>query len=252
MIPEESVQDLFLKKVREHHQLSEDLRKLAKQLDERSLVELVYEIFLSGYDQHMEHTRHYQAARRGLDGIKKYLDGPLLDVSCGTGELLHYLANDINSRDWEVVANDISPPMQAIARQKLEGKINRITFTSYDARDLPWEGYFKTILCSYSIHGFPADDADGRKSKLLEKMAKVLAFGGHLIFLEEFPPQITPSPYLPPAINLLLPDTETPVHIDLSGGQLESLAELAGFQPGPVHEIVIDDKHHLYTLVLKK
>lgn len=250
MTQEESERDLFLKKVREHHQLTEDLRKLAKQLPERSLVELVYEVFSQGYDQHMEHTGHYRAARMGLDCTKEYLVGPILDVSCGTGEILHYLANDINSRDWEVVANDISTSMQAIARQKLEGKINRILFTSYDVRDLPWESYFKTILCSYSIHGFP--DAHGGKLRVLEKMAKVLTAGGHLIFLEEFPPRITSSPYLPPAVTLLLPDTETPVHIDLSGGRLESLAELAGFQPGSVNEMAIDDKHRLYTMVFKK
>ncbi len=251
MIQKESTRNLLLKKIEEHQQLSEDLRNLAKQLDERSLVELVYEIFSQGYDQHMEYTNHYRAARRGLDHLKKYLGSPFLDISCGTGELLHYLANDINSQNLEVVANDISAPMQAIARQKLGGKINRITFTSHDVRNLPWEGYFKTMLCSYSFHGFQAD-AHGRKSGLLKKMYRALASGGHLIFLEEFPPQITPSPYLPPAINLFLPDTETPVHIDFGGGWLEVSAKDAGFQPISVSDYFIDNKHRLYTLVLKK
>lgn len=247
----QALRDSLLQRISAHQSTSDEIKELASLLGERGVVELVYEIFSSRYDQHMEYTGHYQVVRREIDHLTKYVEGPLLDVSCGTGEILHYLANAINSKGIEVVANDISEPMKKIAEKKLKEKIKKLEFTSWEVRDIPSDGRFRTILCSYSIHGFPTDE-NGAKSTVLKAMAKALDSGGHLLFLEEYPPRITYSPYLPPAVSLLLPDTETPIEIDLSGGMLECSATLWGFKPVIVTESRIDDKHNLYTLVLRK
>lgn len=130
----------------------------------------LYREWAGNYDRHMRETNHYQTMERLLDIILTRIPGiapnrcyEILDPACGTGNSEEYLSS--RRPDLFFVANDISPDMLNIARQKLQGNKN-IWFTNWDMRkisanlkhkfpNLPSEfprGAFATILLSYTMY----------------------------------------------------------------------------------------------------
>lgn len=90
------------------------------------------------------------------------VDGPVLDVGCGTGELASFLA----TRGHDVLGIDLSP--RAVDQAKAKARWRRISgahFLVWDALDLPEltrHGFrFRTVTDSARFHVLPARDRDG-------------------------------------------------------------------------------------------
>lgn len=76
----------------------------------------------------------------------------ILDVGCGTGILLSQVKEGNT-----LCGLDLSPGMIEQAKTKLGDRAELIVG---DAERLPWpEGFFDTILCSFSFHHYPKPDA---------------------------------------------------------------------------------------------
>ncbi len=96
----------------------------------------------------------------------------LLDVSCGTGELLKTLARKPGK--WYGV--DISPEMLAVARKKLpasvvlkEALVHRLPFP---------DNYFEYVVSTEAFHHYD------RQQKALKEMARVTKNGGKVIIVD--------------------------------------------------------------------
>ncbi|MUV61670.1 class I SAM-dependent methyltransferase [Halobacterium sp. CBA1126] len=102
------------------------------------------------------------------------LDGPVLDVGCGTGELALFLA----ARGFDVLGVDLSPVAVQQARQKARYRRVPASFLVWDALDLPAiaaAGFsFRTVLDSAMFHVL----GDRERDQFVAGLADVLAPGG--------------------------------------------------------------------------
>lgn len=108
------------------------------------------------------------------------VEGPVLDVGCGTGELALFLARMGN----DVLGIDISP--RAIDQAKAKARWRRIPrahFLVWDALDLPRlaeRGFrFRTVTDSAMFHVLAERDRDG----FVDGLETVLAPGGRYLVL---------------------------------------------------------------------
>ncbi len=114
----------------------------------------------------------------------------VLDLGCGTGELLHKIA-----ARWPETACagvDLSPNMVTVAREKLGP---RAEIALGDAEALPFpDGRFQTVVCCDSFHHYP------RPGAVLEEVRRVLQPGGVFLLGDCTAPAVLRS-----GMNLLLP-----------------------------------------------
>jgi len=130
---------------------------------------------------------HYDASYAGkhsrtmyegvLQNISMFPHNTILDVGCGTGNLLSTIPRETATRLYGV---DLSPEMVRLAGQKLgpdaEIKVG-------DSEDLPWPvSSFDIVCCTDSFHHYP------RPEKVLQEMKRVLKPGGHLIIGDPWAP----------------------------------------------------------------
>lgn len=121
-----------------------------------------------------------------LTGIMDQLSGltnldSILDIGCGTGELLFQLQSRI---DADLVVLDLSSNMLKIARQKLG---NNVELRQGDAENLPWEaGSFDLICCTLSFHHYP------QPKQTVAEMRRVLKPGGTLLLADITFPRLAP------------------------------------------------------------
>lgn len=95
----------------------------------------------------------------------------VLDVGCGTGELMSQVILEDSSR--EVVGIDLSEEMIKVAKMKIKDKGKLILG---DAENLPFQdNYFDIVYCNDSFHHYP------QPMKALSEMNRVLKVGGTLI-----------------------------------------------------------------------
>ena len=101
----------------------------------------------------------------------------ILDVGCGTGEILSTLA----SKKGLILAGiDISPEIIKIASEKANRNID---FKIGDAEELPWkENCFDLIICTYSFHHYP------RPEIALREMQRVLKPKGQVMIGDSWAP----------------------------------------------------------------
>lgn len=94
----------------------------------------------------------------------------LLDVGCGTGNVLMKL---IKSNNIELYGLDISEEMIKVAKNNLG---NRAELKIADSESMPWEdNKFDVIVCNASFHHYP------NPRKVLLEMRRVLKSDGSLI-----------------------------------------------------------------------
>jgi len=110
--------------------------------------------------------------------LEKTVAGPvrLLDIGCGTGQLLEELASLYLREKLELTGIDGSRKMIEIAQKK---KISGISFLTGDVHNLPFsEHSFQFITC---CHSFPyyRDQAGA-----LKEMARILKPGGSLLLIQ--------------------------------------------------------------------
>lgn len=120
--------------------------------------------------------------KRALRGIQ----GNVLDVACGTGDM----AVSLVERGCTVTGVDISEEMLAIARQKAP----MVTFMIADAEHLPFpDASFDAVTCAFGVRNFV------HLEQGLNEMLRVLKPGGQLVILELATPD---SPVVKPFYNL--------------------------------------------------
>lgn len=96
-------------------------------------------------------------------------DDILLDLSCGTGLLASQLIDRGFTFD-RIVLNDLSEEMLSIARQRLEGKSKKISFSNHTASALPFPSRsFTKIICLNSFHHYPDQSSAVRECHRLLK-----------------------------------------------------------------------------------
>ena len=105
--------------------------------------------------------------KRALRGIQ----GNVLDVACGTGDM----AVSLVERGCTVTGVDISEEMLAIARQKAP----IVTFMIADAEHLPFpDASFDAVTCAFGVRNFVHLEPG------LHEMLRVLKPGGRMVILE--------------------------------------------------------------------
>ena len=105
----------------------------------------------------------------------------LLDVGCGTANLLAVLAADADA--VELVGLDYSPEMVQRAEAKLRSfdEADRLRVVHGDAEHLPFEsGAFDVLTCCNSFHHYP------HQAAVLREFHRVLRPGGVLILIDGF------------------------------------------------------------------
>lgn len=114
------------------------------------------------------------------------LQGNVLDVACGTGDMVVSLAE----RGCMVTGVDISEEMLAIAKRKAKsGKL-----IVADAEHLPFEDEaFDAVTCAFGVRNFVHLEQE------LSEMLRVLKPGGAMVILELATPD---SPLVKPFYNL--------------------------------------------------
>jgi SAM-dependent methyltransferase len=117
--------------------------------------------------------------------------GSLLDVACGTGKHLEFLAES-----FDVEGLDISEELLALARERLPD----VPLHCGDMRSFRLPRRFDAITCLFSAIGYMTDVDD--LVRALETMADHLNSGGLLIV----EPWITPDEWRPNTVHALLVD----------------------------------------------
>lgn len=100
----------------------------------------------------------------------------VLDLACGTGELLRRVAED--TPEARLTGVDLAPGMVARARQKLSS-VSGTRIDQADAHDLPFEdNAFDVIVCANTFHYFTHPKA------VLEEVHRVLRPSGRFVVLD--------------------------------------------------------------------
>lgn len=103
-------------------------------------------------------------------------DERVLDLACGTGELLHRIAR--RTPTAELVGVDLAPAMLERAREKLSG-VPGAQLRRADSHDLPLaDDAFDVILCANTFHYFT------QPSVVLAEARRVLRPEGRLVLLD--------------------------------------------------------------------
>lgn len=104
--------------------------------------------------------------------------GRVLDVGCGTGNLLRHVGQDALGMD-EYVGVDLSPGMLRVARAKAAASSLRAEWITADAGKLPLrDASFDTVVTASALHYW--DDLDAG----LAEIRRVLRPDGHLLLAD--------------------------------------------------------------------
>lgn len=100
----------------------------------------------------------------------------VLDLACGTGELLHRLAQNVPGAELRGI--DISSEMVDRARRKL-ATASRARVQQADAHDLPFaDSSFDVVVCASTFHYFTHPRA------VLAEVSRVCRSGGRLVLVD--------------------------------------------------------------------
>lgn len=116
----------------------------------------------------------------------KGLHGHVLDVACGTGDMVL----ELQKRGCSVTGVDLSNEMVAIAKRKVESGKWRVA----DAEQLPFpDESFDAVTCAFGVRNFV------HLEQGLHEMLRVLKPGGRMVILELATPD---SSFIRPFYNL--------------------------------------------------
>lgn len=103
------------------------------------------------------------------------LHGKVLDVACGTGDMVVELLRTRHAASLQVTGVDLSEEMLAIAKRKVESGEWRVA----DAEHLPFEdASFDAVTCAFGVRNFV------HLEQGLSEMLRVLKPGGRMVILE--------------------------------------------------------------------
>lgn len=109
-----------------------------------------------------------------LEALKKNIDGKLLDVGCGTGNILCELVNGKR----ELFGIDLSENMVRECSKRMEGNAE---IKVADAEHMPYkDNFFDVLICNASFHHYPHPE------EVLKEMKRVIKSGGKLFIGEGY------------------------------------------------------------------
>lgn len=118
------------------------------------------------------------------------LHGKVLDVACGTGDMVVELLRTRHAASLQVTGVDLSEEMLAIAKRKAPQAEYRLA----DAEHLPFgDASFDAVTCAFGVRNFV------HLEQGLSEMLRVLKPGGRMVILELATPD---SPLVRPFYNL--------------------------------------------------
>ena len=163
-------------------------------------------------------SRHIRAIqKRVVRTMRPAEDATVLDVGCGTGEGVRYLARWV--KRGFLAGLDLSPQMIEVARRKLPDQ-SRMDLRVGGADQLPWpDSFFDQVMCTFTLHHIPRPD------RALTEIQRVLKPGGRLFLVD----LIFPKPLWRPLNWLLMLAERAELQVQTS----ESLSRL--FLQAPFH-----------------
>ncbi|MDD3417882.1 MAG: class I SAM-dependent methyltransferase [Lachnospiraceae bacterium] len=109
-----------------------------------------------------------------LEELEKDAEGKLLDVGCGTGNILCKLVNGKR----QLFGIDLSENMVEESKKRMEGNAD---IKVADAEHIPYkDNFFDTLICNASFHHYPHPE------EVLKEMKRVLKSGGKLLIGEGY------------------------------------------------------------------
>ncbi|WP_160690370.1 class I SAM-dependent methyltransferase [Clostridium sp. C2-6-12] len=109
-----------------------------------------------------------------LEEIKENSEGKLLDVGCGTGNILCKLVNGKR----ELFGIDLSENMVKECKKRME---DNAEIKVADAEHMPYkDNFFDVLICNASFHHYPHPE------EVLKEMKRVLKSGGRLLIGEGY------------------------------------------------------------------
>lgn len=102
----------------------------------------------AGYERISGLQRHL--AREVLRGMEFRSNERVLDVGCGDGYVTRLIAARLP--DGTIIGVDASPRMIEVARARPDPPGAVVTFLVADARELPFDGEFDTVVCFNALH----------------------------------------------------------------------------------------------------
>lgn len=184
-----------------------DINQTAKLLRE-------YTALASTYDQRWS-TYINASLQMMLEKISDLPAGNMLDVACGTGQLLELIAD--RSDHPELVGVDRVPAMLDVARHRLG---QRATFIEGEAAQLPFDdAHFQLLTSSNALHYFPDVDA------ALREFRRVISPQGNLVIMDW-----CRDYFWMRVLNRVLPWTQHAHARTFSSNELTKILSQAGFK----------------------
>jgi ubiquinone/menaquinone biosynthesis C-methylase UbiE len=172
-----------------------------------------YTALAPSYDQRWSDYLHASFAMT-LEQMSGLPAERVLDVACGTGQLLELLAERTDQS--ELVGVDRVPAMLDVAKQRLG---ERASFLEGEAQHLPFEdAHFQLVTSTNALHYFP--DANGA----LREIRRVICPDGNLIITDWCRSYVSMK-----LLNRVLPWTRHAHVHTFSPGELEKGLADAGF-----------------------
>ncbi len=129
------------------------------------------------YDSDFTGKHANQLYQHVAELAKQFTPGTLLDIGCGTGNLLALLKQE----NIQLCGVDLSPEMLKYAKQRLGAEAE---LSLADSENLPWAAeQFDVIVCTDSFHHYP------QPLQVLNEMRRVLKNQGHLIIGDPWLPE---------------------------------------------------------------
>ncbi len=261
----------------------QDPADFARAYASASVVQL-FDSWAPDYDLHMHSTGHDPASQNLLqqaailDKRSRESHGwpifgrRLIEMSCGTGTQIKFLSEIIPPEDFaqmRVIANDISPQMQGLAKVKLEGLGCRVDYTSFDIREMPFgPGSFDTgmivntipfltdpkLLLRENEDGFEKSEHRHVKTLTLKRAMDVLPWNGHLIVIDEWPAKYTSrGTTIPPqsVIRDMFDDNARPIN-ERSTFRDKVMKNVPGARFVAELKARIDRDHSMYIFIYRK
>ncbi len=224
----------------------------------RDAIEL-YDRYGVEYDEYMERNGHYETQRKLIGLLAEHIKGPTLDVACGSGVILEELNKlkepllnaALNSGSmleqlinsgffglFELRGNDLSETMLGLARKRIKD----VKLTQEDAQVLgSYTQGIGTIICCNLIYYL-------RDPKALDRWKELLAKGGRIIVMEEWPFVYPPRREDGIKFRKYLGRIVRPV----SPKRIEGIFRFKGFQLVERKVVRMGDKHELNGFVFEK
>ena len=191
-----------------------------------------YTALASSYDQRW--SAYLKASLdMTLEKVAELKGDSVLDVACGTGQLLDLLADRMNFS--RLVGIDRVPAMLEVARRRLG---QRATFLECDAANLPFsDADFQLIVCTSALHYFPDVEAT------LGEMRRVMSPHGNLVITDW-----CRNYFWMKVLNRVLPLTPHAHGHTLSIEELQHCLRRAGFRTSSERKRKIDGFWGLMTV----